>query len=166
MTDKRFNYDEIVQDALRGVVRTVLREVERGGLSGQHHFYIAFRTRMPGVIIPEHLRQRYPEEMTIVLQHRFWGLKVEEDRFSIGLSFNHKPETLVIPFRAVVGIVDPSVQFALQFQQEQAEEPVPETPLSDGASSGDDESMPAGTESPVQSDGAKVVTLDAFRKKP
>lgn len=166
MTDERFNYDEIVQDALRGVVRTILRKVEREGLQGQHHFYIAFRTRMPGVVIPDHLRKRYPDEMTIVLQHRFWDLKVEEERFSIGLSFNHKTETLVIPFRAILGIVDPSVQFALQFQHEQSEERAPEEPQLSQPSSLSERPGPEEEGGRTSDDGAKVVTLDAFRKKP
>ncbi|GEQ98605.1 hypothetical protein JCM17844_22420 [Iodidimonas gelatinilytica] len=169
MSESQFNYDEMVQDALRGVVREILRRVMREGLPGAHHFYIAFRTRAPGVIIPEHLKKRYPDDMTIVVQHRFWGLEVADDHFVIGLSFNHKPERLVIPFNAVVGFVDPSVQFALQFQDEDAsgtsteDEPValdtvsaePESDAQD-TSHGDD-----GT----TNDDSKVVALDAFRKK-
>ncbi|GER06825.1 hypothetical protein GCM10007972_11850 [Iodidimonas muriae] len=174
MSESQFNYDEMVQDALRGVVREILRRVMREGLPGAHHFYIAFRTRAPGVIIPEHLKKRYPDDMTIVVQHRFWGLEVADDHFVIGLSFNHKPERLVIPFNAVVGFVDPSVQFALQFQDEHGrdeeagdsgagDEPValdtvsaePESDAQD--TNHDDDGTP--------NDDNKVVALDAFRKK-
>jgi uncharacterized protein len=95
-------YDEIVQDALRAVVGRVLREVEEsGGLPGEHHFYITFKTRMPDVSIPKHLLERFPDEMTIVIQHRFWDLKVEDDSFSVGLSFGGVPATLHVPFAAV-----------------------------------------------------------------
>lgn len=163
MNDRHFNYDEMVQNALRGVVRAILTEVLASGLPGQHHFYIAFRTRAPGVLIPEHLKKRYPDEMTIVLQHRFWGLEVHDDHFVIGLSFNHKPEKLIIPYKAITGIVDPSVQFALQFQEEGAsDEPaVAEAPPPEPANPAE----PAPENAPDDGDG-KVVTLDAFRKKP
>lgn len=110
------DYDNKVQNALRGVVRDVLGLVAREGLQGEHHFYITFRTQAEGVVIPPRLRQRFPEEMTIVLQHKFWSLDVSEDLFSVGLSFDHKIETLMIPFTAIVGFVDPSEKFALQFQ--------------------------------------------------
>jgi len=109
-------YDEIVQDALRAVVGRVLGEVERsGGLPGDHHFYITFKTRAPGVSIPKHLLERFPDEMTIVIQHRFWDLKVEEDDFTVGLSFGGVPATLHVPFAAVTQFHDPAVEFALTF---------------------------------------------------
>src|SRR5215213_9703512 len=109
-------YDEIVQDALRAVVGRVLGEVERtGGLPGDHHFYITFKTRMTGVSIPAHLVEKFPDEMTIVIQHRFWDLKVEEDAFSVGLSFGGVPSTLYVPFAAVTQFHDPAVEFALTF---------------------------------------------------
>src|SRR6476469_205499 len=117
-------YDEIVQDALRAVVGRVRREVEQtGGLPGQHHFYITFRTRMPGVSIPKHLLERFPEEMTIVIQPRFWDLKVEEDNFTVGLSFGGVPSTLHVPFAAVTQFHDPAVEFALTFQANADEVP-------------------------------------------
>ena len=125
-------YDEIVQDALRAVVGRVLREVEAsGGLPGDHHFYITFNTRMPGVSIPKHLSERFPEEMTIVIQHRFWDLKVEEDGFAVGLSFGGVPSMLTVPFAAVTQFHDPAVEFALTFHADAAEAP-PE-PLIQGA---------------------------------
>src|SRR6188768_3900655 len=110
-------YDEIVQEALRDVVGRVLHEVEKsGGLPGGHHFYITFKTRMPGVEIPKHLVERFPDEMTIVIQHRYWDLKVDDDCFSVGLSFGGVPSLLVIPFGAVTDFVDPAVDFSLKFQ--------------------------------------------------
>jgi hypothetical protein len=118
MADSYIDYDFKVQNALRGVVRSVLIDTEKEGLAGEHHFYIAFKTQAEGVMIPDHLISRFPDEMTIVLQHKYWGLKVFEDYFEIGLSFNQTPEHLTIPFAAVTGFVDPSVQFALQFHDE------------------------------------------------
>ena len=149
-------YDEIVQDALRAVVGRVLGEVEHsGGLPGDHHFYITFRTRSPGVSIPKHLAQKFPDEMTIVIQHRFWDLKVEEDAFSVGLSFGGVPATLHVPFAAVTDFVDPAVEFRLTFQAEGAEEPPEEheaaendAPKTDG-----------------EDDGSNVVNVDFTRKK-
>src|ERR1043165_5690977 len=117
-------YDEIVQNALRAVVGRVLGEVERsGGLPGEHHFYITFKTRAPGVSIPKHLLERFPDEMTIVIQHRFWDLKVEEDSFSVGLSFGGGPSSLFVPFAAVTQFHGPAVEFALTFHADAAEEP-------------------------------------------
>ena len=146
--DSLIPYDEIVQDALRSVVRRVLDKIDAdGGLPGAHHFYIAFRTRFPGVEMPKHLLERYPEEMTIVVQHRYWDLKVEPDHFEIGLSFNQVPAKLSIPFDAVTGFVDPAVDFTLQFPAKEGEPAAP----------------PAAA--PPPGDGSNVVTLDAFRKK-
>ena len=119
-------YDEIVQDSLRAVVAAVLRRVvdDGGTPPGEHHFYIAFRTTAPGVQIPAHLRAKYPTDMTIVLQNQFHSLDVEDERFSVGLSFGGVPSTLVIPFAAITQFHDPAVDFALQFAVE--DEPVPE----------------------------------------
>src|SRR5215218_6142927 len=116
-------YDEIVQDALRAVVGRVLGEVEQsGGLPGEHHFYITFNTRFAGVSIPKHLIERFPDEMTIVIQHRFWDLKVEDEGFSVGLSFGGVPSTLRVPFAAVTQFHDPAVEFSLTFQANAADE--------------------------------------------
>jgi|EBPBio282013_DNA_FD.fasta_scaffold12689_4 hypothetical protein len=153
--DSLIPYDEIVQEALRAVVGRVLGEVERsGGLPGQHHFYITFKTGAPGVDIPRHLSERFPDEMTIVLQNRFWDLKVAEDGFEVALSFNQVPAHLVIPFAAVTGFHDPAVNFALQFQAQ-----------GDEASDGEHE---AENDRPVAvpvEDGSNVVTVDFGRKK-
>jgi hypothetical protein len=153
--DSLIPYDEIVQEALRAVVGRVLGEVETTGrLPGEHHFYITFKTGAAGVDIPKHLIERFPDEMTIVIQNRFWDLKVGEDGFEVGLSFNQAPARLVIPFSAITGFVDPAVNFALQFQA-QAEESVQEHEAA--------ENDPSAAE-PVE-DGSNVVSVDFSRKK-
>jgi hypothetical protein len=150
-------YDEIVQEALRDVVGRVLREVEQsGGLPGEHHFYITFKTKMPGVSIPKHLAERFPEEMTIVIQHRFWDLKVESDSFSVGLSFNGVPATLAVPFAAVTDFVDPAVDFSLKFQANAAE-----TPHEEHEEAENDAPEPEAE----ADDGSNVVNVDFTRKK-
>jgi len=153
-------YDEIVQDALRAVVGRVLGEVEQtGGLPGDHHFYITFKTRMPGVAIPKHLLERFPEEMTIVIQHRFWDLKVEEDVFTVGLSFGGVPATLRVPFAAVTQFHDPAVEFALTFQANAAEELLEEHEEAEN-------DVPDGTQDEeAKEDGSNVVSVDFTRKK-
>ena len=116
MADDHIRYDILTQDALRGVVRKVLSEVARTGLPGEHHFFITFGTHAPGVRISSRLLGRYPEEMTIVLQHQYWDLTVTEQGFEVGLSFNGIPERLIVPFTAVKAFMDPSVQFGVQFE--------------------------------------------------
>lgn len=148
-------YDEIVQEALREVVGRVLHEVAAaGGLPGGHHFYITFKTTMPGVSIPKHLSERFPDEMTIVIQHRFWDLTVEDDHFSVGLSFGGVPSTLVVPFAAVTDFVDPAVDFSLKFQ-------------ANGAPEGHEEHDEPENDAPVieAEDGSNVVSVDFTRKK-
>jgi hypothetical protein len=109
-------YDLLAQDALRGVVKKVLADVGARGLPGEHHFFISFDTRAEGVKISDRLRGKYPEELTIVLQHQFWDLVVSDDKFEVGVSFNGIPERLTVPFAAIKGFFDPSVQFGLQFE--------------------------------------------------
>ncbi len=117
LPDSLIPYDEIVQEALRAVVGRVLTTVaESGGLPGEHHFYITFKTQGPGVDIPQRLIERFPDEMTIVLQNRYWDLFVDDQRFSVGLSFNQVPSKLVIPYSAITGFHDPAVNFELRFQ--------------------------------------------------
>lgn len=158
--DSLIPYDEIVQEALRAVVGRVLGEIEAGGgeLPGEHHFYITFKTGAPGVQIPPHLKERFPDEMTIVLQNKFWDLSVGEEQFSVGLSFNQVPAKLQVPYAAITAFVDPAVDFGLQFQalapeltehepHEEAENDLPE-------------GKPATNE-----DGSNVVTVDFGRKK-
>lgn len=115
MTVDYIRYDILTQDALRSVVHTVLTDAAAKGLPGEHHFFISFDTRAEGVSLSSRLKAQYPKEMTIVLQHQFWDLVVTEDRFEVGLSFSGIPERLVVPFRAITGFADPSVQFGLQF---------------------------------------------------
>jgi len=117
MTETEIDYESLAQDALRGVVRTVLARVARGDkLPGNHHFYISFNTNGEGVGISKRLRDQYPEEMTIVLQHRYWDLQVHDDRVEVSLTFNSIPERLVIPFTAIKVFFDPSVPYGLQFE--------------------------------------------------
>ena len=173
-------YDLLAQAALKQVVRMALQRVERdGGLPGEHHFFISFETRHPKVEISPRLLKKYPEEMTIVLQHQFWDLEVRQDWFTVTLAFGGVPEKLVIPFDAVKGFFDPSVHFGLQFDvewddEEQAgkdepartDEPVAGSKAETGAEDREDEqaaSHEAGEKD--GEDGPKVVSLDAFRKK-
>jgi len=110
-------YDLLTQQALRGVVRNVLSEAAKKGLPGEHHFYVSFDTQAEGVRLSDRLKAQYPEQMTIILQHQFWDLEVDEDSFSVGLSFGGVPEKLHVPFEAIKGFFDPSVQFGLQFEE-------------------------------------------------
>lgn len=119
---QQIDYELLAQDAMRGVVREVLRRVAESGLPGDHHFYIAFNMRAPGVSVSKRLREKYPEEMTIVLQHRFWDLVVENERFEVKLTFEAIPERLCIPFKAIKVFLDPSVQYGLQFGESEAPE--------------------------------------------
>ncbi len=154
--DSLIPYDEIVQEALRAVVGRVLGQVySSGALPGEHHFYITFKTQAPGVDIPKRLIERFPDEMTIVIQHRFWDLTVDEARFSVGLSFGGIPSTLVIPFAAITGFHDPAVNFELRFQanDEPGDEPEPHDPPENDA--------PIAT----SEDGSNVVAVDFKRKK-
>ena len=118
MSTDLIRYDLQVQDALRGVVRKVLADAARDGLPGEHHFYITFRTHAPGVKLSNRLLEQYPEEMTIILQYQFWDLKVNEDGFEVGLHFKNVPERLQVPFDALAGFYDPSVQFGLKFESQ------------------------------------------------
>ncbi len=161
--DSLIPYDEIVQEALRAVVGRVLGEIQNNGstLPGNHHFYITFKTGAPGVSIPQHLRERFPDEMTIVLQNKFWDLGVDEDGFTVGLSFNQMPAKLDIPFSAITAFVDPAVDFGLQFQATVADmaPEVHDDAENDLSEQGSDETV-IGSE-----DGSNVVTVDFGRKK-
>ena len=176
----RFHYDALVDDALRSVVRRVLRQVADKGLPGSHHFYISFRSTDPGVRLPDYLRAKYPEEMTIVLQHQYWDLVINDEFFEVTVSFNKQQERIKVPFGALSAFVDPSVRFGLQFDRKDkagtAEKvevganqapsslPAPEKRPSLGAPPAAAEAKPeadAKPEDPV----SKVVKLDSFRKK-
>jgi hypothetical protein len=153
-------YDEIVQDALRAVVGRVLSEVgASGALPGEHHFYITFKTRLPGVSIPKHLMERFPDEMTIVIQNRFWDLEVRDDGFTVGLSFGGVPATLVIPFAAVTQFHDPAVEFVLTFQTNVVEDPV------EDGQAGNDQPVDDKPMGEPAEDGSNVVSVDFTRKK-
>jgi uncharacterized protein len=163
MAEDHMRYDILTQEALRGVVRKVLAEVAKTGLPGEHHFFISFVTRAPGVRLSEKLLGQYDKEMTIVIQNQYWDLKVSETGFEVGLSFDGIPETLVIPFSAVKGFFDPSVQFGMQFDPATAPgaamaEAKADASLESTATSSADES--------AEKPGEKVVSLDSFRKKP
>ena len=176
---------------MRGVVRRVLQDAMRDGLPGEHHFYIAFDTRAPGVRLSPRLLERYPEEMTIILQHQFWDLSVSDYGFEVGLSFSGIPERLFVPFSALKGFFDPSVQFGLQFEvvDEPAVEALPEgadpaaprlvepseaRPRGSVPATGIAQLQPAEREDDKPADpaqdgapegGATIVRLDTFRKK-
>jgi uncharacterized protein len=184
-------YDLLVQDALRGVVRKVLSDVARDGVPGEHHFYIGFRTHARGVRLSTRMRELYPDEMTIVLQHQFWDLSVEENAFEVGLSFQNIPEMLVIPFDAVTRFADPSVGFELQFavEDEAAElsqsnptsppqtapvsvleplaqaPPLPEAKPAKQTKKASEAAKAEGAAANPQKGEPKVVSIDAFRKK-
>jgi len=179
MADDALPYDRMTEAALRNVAREALAIVAKRGLPGDHHFYISFRTDHPLTVMPERLRQRYPEEMTIVLQHQFFGLDVGHESFSVTLSFDNKQERLTIPFTALAAFVDPSVQFGLKFEgaaalaaEASANTAKPEAPaagprlasvpkLADAAAHApEDRPKPTGTNGSGQ-----VVKLDKFRKK-
>jgi hypothetical protein len=161
MAEDHIRYDILAQEALRGVVRKVLAEVARTGLPGEHHFFISFITRAPGVRLSQRLLEQYDKEMTIVLQNQFWDLKVNDNAFEVGLSFDGQPETLVVPFSAIKGFFDPSVQFGLQFDPASAPvEALPAEPAKPVASAVEV------SEPNAEPAGEKVVSLDSFRKKP
>ena len=182
-------YDLLVQDALRSVVRKVMTEAARSGLPGDHHFNIAFKTQAPGVVIPPAMRQRYPDEMAIILQHEFWDLAVTADAFEVSLNFSRKPERLTIPFDAITGFSDPSVPFGFKLEPRLAAEPAPAKPTPVGREAGKKGEVQSGAaapapkpsqpapapkpaeapakkpEKPKDGEAAKVVSIDAFRKK-
>jgi hypothetical protein len=116
MDPEKIDYPAILQDSLRDAVRRILEQVAEHGLPGEHHFYVGFRTRFPGVEVPRYLRDQYPEEVTIILQHQFWGLDVQPDAFSVLLSFGGSRQRLVVPFAALTTFADPSADFGLRFQ--------------------------------------------------
>ncbi len=164
----KMQYDRMMENALRSVVREALGVAAAAGLPGEHHFYVTFRTDYPGVEIPARLRSRRPEEMTIVLQHQFWGLEVDANEFQVTLSFDRVHETLKIPLAAITAFVDPSVQFGLQFPHVAASvatlKAAPAKKAEAPPAQPADADAPAAAEAPADA-SARVVTLDAFRKK-
>jgi hypothetical protein len=192
MSKDGLRYDRMVEAALRGVVREAVAQAAENGLVAGHHFYITFRTNAAGVDISDHLRAKYPEEMTIVIEHQFWDLTVTDEHFAVTLSFNNRPERLTVPFMAVGAFADPSVKFGLQFQETilsetPAAEAEPRLRLAEapaameGPKGGKEKSSPklVGEKPAGEAQGDKgpaagkatakkpgeVVTLDTFRKK-
>jgi hypothetical protein len=180
MATDLIRYDLLVQDALRSVVRKVLADTARGGLIGDHHFKIAFKTQAPGVVVPSAVKSRFPDEMSIILQHEFWDLVVTQDAFEVNLNFSRKPERLIVPFDSITGFTDPSVPFGFKLEPRAPEPAAGRAP----ATAEIQESAPAKTasakppsgpapaksgqraEKPAEPAGeAKVVSIDAFRKK-
>jgi uncharacterized protein len=178
-------YDKMVEEALRGVVRQALVRASETGLPGGHHFYITFRTTHPGVELPDYLQARYPLEMTIVLEHQFWGLEIDEAKFAVTLSFANRAERLVVPLPAITAFADPSVKFGLQFQEAEPAEAKKDAPKLKLAEEGEEAApaeLPAAKPAPLPAPaaapaaeaekgekkpqaGGEVVTLDQFRKK-
>jgi uncharacterized protein len=194
MANDLFRYDLLVQDALRSVVRRVLSEAARNGLPGEHHFNISFKTNAPGVGLPAAMRKKYPEEMTIILQHEFWDLAVEADGFEVSLNFSRKAERLKIPFDAIVGFNDPSVPFGFKLEPRESSGLGAPPPTQIAPAAANQKKEPAGSAAPAPlpspakpalpptaggvgpkggeasndagaGEAAKVVSIDAFRKK-
>jgi hypothetical protein len=166
MRRSQIDYGRLVENALRTVVRDVLERLGREGAPSPHHFYITFRTHHPGVSIPEFLRDRYPTDMTIVLQHQFWDLAVDDDGFGVTLSFNDQMQRLRIPFSAIKVFADPGVEFGLQFTLEEDGERRSGEPirLLGGVGRQTPEEGEAESAAPAEG-GAEIVALDRFRKK-
>ena len=160
-------YQGLLDAALRGVVRDALRRIEKQGLIGSHHFYLTFKTRFPGVELPNFLVEQYPDEMTIILQHQFWGLKVRDDQFEVALTFKKLPATLVIPFQALTKFYDPGVPFGLEFKSAEVEtKPALAIPNGEPAPAKIEKSDKPGDEAGEKpSAPAEIVSLDSFRKK-
>src|SRR5580693_702629 len=168
MATDLIRYDLLVQDALRSVVRKVLADTARNGLVGDHHFNIAFKTHAPGVVAPPVVKQRFPDEMSIILQHEFWDLAVTQDAFEVSLNFSRKPERLIVPFDSITGFTDPSVPFGFKLEP-RVSETASRTPTVEeekGATQASSPKSARNAEKPAEPAGeTKVVSIDAFRKK-
>ncbi|MEC7302798.1 MAG: ClpXP protease specificity-enhancing factor SspB [Pseudomonadota bacterium] len=167
MSKDLLNYETMVERALKSVVVEALTQVAENGLPGSHHLYVTFATDFPGVELPDHLHEKFPEEMTIVLQHQFWDLTVEEDRFLVTLSFNDIQERLAIPFPAIKAFADPSVNFGLQLKYEGEIDVTSSAVLEEPDDKLEAEPEPEVESTPAETaeDDDNVVTLDTFRKK-
>ena len=165
-------YQALTDQALRGVVRDALRRIEKSGLIGAHHFYLTFKTHADGVDIPEFLKEQYPDEMTIIIQHQYWALKVKDDYFEVTLTFKKLPAPLHIPFNALTAFFDPGVQFGLQFRAEgDAAKPatgpvmVPASPAQDATELPEPAAAAPPAKPADKAAPGEVVSLDSFRKK-
>lgn len=166
MSEDLIGYDVLTQEAMRGVVKAALARCVGGrGLPGRHHFYVTFRTHAPGVIIPDHLSARYPDEMTIVLEHQFWDLEVFPDRFRVILKFQGQPYPLTVPFLAITRFYDPSVRFGLQFDSLGEDPRTATSPLPIEEPAAVEPPAPAPAAPAAVAGSGAVVSLDAFRKK-
>jgi hypothetical protein len=185
MATDLIRYDLLVQDALRSVVRKVLSDTARSGLIGEHHFNIAFKTQAPGVAVPAAVKQRFPDEMSIILQHEFWDLVVTQDAFEVSLNFSRKPERLTVPFDSITVFTDPSVPFGFKLEPRAAQPAASAAPAAGRQQASTPPPAPAKpalpkppaqpvaaakpaqrAEKPAEPEGeAKVVSIDAFRKK-
>ena len=186
MSEDKIRYDVLASEALRGIIRTVLTRVQKRGLPGDHHFYITFDTGAAGAMLSKRLKAQYPEEMMIVLQHKFWDLLIHDDRFEVKLSFNSIPERLVIPFSSIKSFFDPSVQFGFnpnlfmpagasvdeqpapdtdEAHAERAVLPRPALKIEPAATSESESEPPIRQEEQPKQESAKVVELNLFRKK-
>lgn len=175
MTVDHIRYDLLTQEAMRSVVRTVLKDAATKGLPGEHHFFVTFDTRSPGVKLSPRMRAQYPEDMTIVLQHQFWDLAVNDDVLEVGLSFNGIPERLAIPLAAIKSFVDPSVKFGMQFAEageladQDDDKPKTVQQIERASVKADEaakiEEQPAATSEESPKPTAEVVRFDRFRKK-
>ncbi|NDF12837.1 MAG: hypothetical protein EB060_08530 [Proteobacteria bacterium] len=162
------DYGRLIDEAMHNIVKKALLLVAEHGLPGDHHFYISFLTEAPGVMIGEDLKKKYPDEMTIVVQHQYWDLEIEEDRFSVVLSFDNVKQNLTIPFHSITSFADPSVRFGLQFRRSGSEEEVEdgdEGTKPPAPTSGKGSKSKAKSKAKETSNSNNVVTLDSFRKK-
>ncbi len=160
MSTDQIHYPTLIDQAMRGVVRDVLKRVQTSGLPAPHHFYISYSTLHPGVKMSEQLRAKYPREITIVIQHQFWDFKVDDNQFHVTLSFSGVPEKLTVPFAALTAFADPSIKFGLQFQKMESFEDEPL--IADGK---DEQEIKAPQGEHKEDAEDKIISLDAFRKK-
>ena len=190
MAKPTLRYDKMVENALRSVVRDALAVAAKEGLPGAHHFYVTFRTDYAGVEVPDFLRAQYPHEMTIVLEHQFWGLEVDDEKFAVTLSFHSQAQRLIIPLSAITAFADPSVKFGLEFRPDISEEqaaapklladpvqpakpPAKALPARSEAAKPDrakgqgpsPEAEKSAPDKPAPDKSGEVVKLDTFRKK-
>ena len=165
MAKDYIGYKALTDAALRGVVRDALRRAEKQGLIGAHHFRLTFKTHFPGVDIPDFLLEQYPDEMMIILQHQFWGLKVKDDQFEVTLSFRKVPATLTVPFAALTAFVDPGVQFGLQFRSEGEAGKTGPMMVPPAEPVGEPMPQPEPEAEKAAPAPGEVVSLDSFRKK-